>query len=52
VNAGTIGGSKVAEWLGQMISGPVRGTFSAPTTRKSPIRKVRVIMRIDQRKKA
>jgi hypothetical protein len=37
-NAGTIGGSSVAEWLGQMISAPVRGMFSAPTTLNSPTR--------------
>src|SRR4030081_3904436 len=51
-NAGTIGGSSVAEWLGQMIRGPLRGTFSAPTTLKRPKRNVRVIARISQRKNA
>src|ERR1700730_3115398 len=51
-NAGTIGGSSVAEWLGQMISGPLRGTLSRPTTLKRPNRYVRVSVRISQRSQA
>jgi hypothetical protein len=52
VNAGTIGGSRVPEWLGQTMIGPVLGTFSAPAMRKSPMRYVRVIARMNQRKAA
>ncbi len=37
-NAGTIGGSRVAKWLGQTMSGPVRGTFSTPSTVNKPTR--------------
>src|ERR1700737_5278210 len=50
--AGTIGGSRVAEWFGQMITGPWRGTFSAPTTLNRPTRYVRVIVRMSQRMNA
>jgi mannitol-specific phosphotransferase system IIBC component len=52
VKAGTIGGSSVPEWLGQMISGPLLGTFSIPDTLNRPTRYVRVIARISQRKAA
>src|ERR1700694_1762096 len=52
MKAGTRGGSIVPEWLGQMISGPLRGTFSTPTAWKRPIRYVRVMVRINQRSDA
>src|SRR5258708_36573330 len=51
-NAGTNGGSRVAEWFGQMTKGPERGTFSRPETLNKPTKNVRVIARMSQRMNA
>src|SRR3989475_8894110 len=48
-NAGTIGGTRFAGGLGQMMTGPLRGTFSAPITLQKPTRYVRALGPMSQR---